>query len=310
MNRVLAASCLAALVFYSIAGPADPASAMEVPYLGGRVNDLAELLSAASESAIEKRLEELEQSTGAQVAVLTVPSLEGEVLEDYSLRVAETWKLGRGKFDDGALLLIARDERQMRLEVGYGLEGTIPDAYAKRILDEIIRPRFRTGDFDGGISAAVDVIAGLVSGDDSLPPPDDQTSLPQPKSRRTGAIAFLFFLIPVGLFSLQALSSRGCLAWFLYLFLMPFWFLFPIAMLGRPLGFLPIGLWVVGFPIVWAILHGTTAGKNWRDTGGGPFFGTGGGWSSSRGGWGGGFSGGGFSGGGGSFGGGGASGSW
>jgi len=285
-------------------------AAKEVPYLGGRINDLADLLSGPAETAMEAQLAELEKATGAQVAVLTVPSLEGEVLEDYSLRVAETWKLGRGKFDDGALLLIVRDERKMRLEVGYGLEGAIPDAYAKRILDDILRPRFRAGDFDDGVTAAVDAIAGLVAGEDSLPPPASDISPPVGNFGWPRALAFVAFLIPVSLFSLQALASRGCVAWFLYLFLMPFWFAFPMAILGRPIGLIPIGLWGIGFPIVWAALHGTAKGKSWKDSGSGPFFGTGGGWSSSRGGWGGGSSGGGFSGGGGSFGGGGASGSW
>lgn len=288
------------------------AVAKEVPFLAGRVNDLADLLSDSSESSLEARLEELEETTGAQVAVLTLPSLEGEILEDYSLRVAETWKLGRGKFDDGALLLIARDERQMRLEVGYGLEGVIPDAYAKRILDDILRPRFRAGDFDGGITAAVETIAGLVAGDEALPPPVTQGPSAIDDLGWAKAIPFLAFLIPIGLFSLQALSTRGCMAWFLYLFLMPFWSAFPLAILGSPLGLIPIGLWVVGFPLLWSLIHKTSGGKNWWDKGAGPF---GGGWSSSRGGWGGGFSGGGssgggFSGGGGSFGGGGASGSW
>ena len=283
------------------------AVAMEVPYLGGHVNDLADLLTEPAEEALEGRLVELERSTGAQVAILTVPALEGEVLEDYSLRVAETWQLGRGEFDDGVLLLIARQERQMRLEVGYGLEGTIPDAYARRILDDVLRPRFRAGDFDGGVTAAIETIAALISGEEALPPPDESAGgLAEPAGPK--AIALLAFLIPVGLFSLQAVTSRGCGAWFLYLFLMPFWLAFPMAILGQPLGLIPIGLWVLGFPIAWAALHGTAAGRAWRGTG--PFLGSGGGWSSSRGGWGGGFSGGGFSGGGGSFGGGGASGSW
>lgn len=282
--------------------------AKEVPYLAGRVNDLASLLSPSTAAAIETQLAELEESTGAQIAVLTVPSLEGEVLEDYSLRVAETWKLGRGEFDDGALLLIARDERQMRLEVGYGLEGTIPDAYAKRILDDVLRPRFRAGDFDGGVSDAVEVVSALVRGEEALPPPSVDSTRQLGDLDWSQAIAFVAFLIPVGIFSLRAITAQGCVAWFLYLFLMPFWLAFPLAILGRPLGFFPVGLWVIGFPVLWAILRGSGTGSRWQ--GPGPFFGTGGGWSSSRGGWGGGFSGGGFSGGGGSFGGGGASGSW
>jgi len=313
MNRaVTGRTALATLLAASLAFTTIAAD-LEVPYLAGRVNDLADLLSPDAETALETRLQQLEESTGTQVAVLTIPSLEGEVLEDFSLRVAETWKLGRGQFDDGVLLLIARDDRKMRVEVGYGLEGTIPDAYAKRIADDIMQPHFRAGDFDRGVTAAVDALAGLVKGDDSLPPPGSGSQTSQPASGGPGAVGFLFFLIPIGLFSLQALATRGCMAWFLYVFLMPFWFLFPLAFFGRPGGFVPFGLWVLVFPVLWAVIHNTAGGKRWLDTGSGPFLGRGGGWSSSRGGWGGfggGFSGGGFSGGGGSFGGGGASGSW
>ena len=292
-----------------VAALAVPAAhALEVPPLEGRINDLAGMISDGSEQRLEGYLAELEQETGSQVAVLTVPSLEGEVLEDYSLRVAEAWRLGRGQFDDGALLLIAREERRMRLEVGYGLEGTIPDAYAKRIVDDVIRPRFKSGDFDGGVIMAVDAIGGLIRGDDSLPPPAAESTGLGSESRGTGILGFLFFLIPLGLFSLQALASRGCASWMLYLFMMPFWLFFPLAVLGTPFGFIPVVLWIVGFPILRAILQSTGFGTSGGR--GGMLWGPTGGWSSSRGGWGGSFGGGGFSGGGGSFGGGGASGSW
>lgn len=313
MNRASVGSTVVATLLAATFAPTASTADLEVPYLAGRVNDLADLLSPGAETAIEAQLQQLEESTGTQVAVLTIPSLGDEVLEDFSLRVAETWKLGRGQFDDGVLILIARDDRKMRVEVGYGLEGTIPDAYAKRIADDLMKPHFRTGDFDGGVTAAVEAVAGLVTGDDSLPPPGSGSPTSQPASGGPGAIGFVFFLIPVGLFSLQALATRGCRAWFLYLFLMPFWFFFPLAFFGRPGGFVPFGLWVVAFPVLWALIHNTAGGQRWLDSGGGPFLGRGGGWSSSRGGWGGsggGFSGGGFSGGGGSFGGGGASGSW
>ena len=258
-----------------------------------------------------KELGDLQLSLEAQGRLRA--SLEDEVLEDYSLRVAETWKLGRGKFDDGALLLIARDDRKMRLEVGYGLEGTIPDAYSKRILDGVLQPRFRSGDFDGGVEAAVDAIAGLVRGDESLPPPTSQPTTPGSSGGSSGTIPFLFFLVPVGMFSLQALGARGGAAWFLYFFLMPFWLIFPLSMFGAPAGYIPLVLWIVGFPILRKLFGGgggpPQGGARTRSGGGPIFIPGGGGWSSSRGGWGGGF-GGGFSGGGGGFGGGGASGSW
>ena len=309
MSRPAAALPCLLMVALLAAAPGVAFADREVPVLAARVNDLAGMLSEATEAGLEAELAALEETTGTQVAVLTVPSLEGDVLEDYSLRVAEAWKLGRGQFDDGALLLIARDERQMRLEVGYGLEGTIPDAYAKRILDDVMRPHFRNGDFDAGVAAAVQSIGGLIRGDESLPPPGPTGSAPV--GDHSPLISFLFFLVPVGLFSLQALNAHGGAAWFLYFFLMPFWLLFPLAIFGSPLGFVPFAAWVVGFPILRKLFGGggggPTAGPRTRSAPG-PFFGPGGGWSSSRGGFGGGF--GGFSGGGGGFGGGGASGSW
>ena len=299
------------LVALLIASAVTIVTAKEVPFLSGRVNDLAGLLTDGTRNQLEGDLLALENDTGAQVAVLTVPSLEGEVLEDYSLRVAETWKLGRGKFDDGALLLIARDERQMRLEVGYGLEGTIPDAYANRILDDIMRPRFRSGDFDGGVVAAIDAISGLVRGDASLPPPSETAGPSGEDGRGTGLVGMLF-LVPLWIFSFQAVVARRSVAWFLYFLLMPFWLIFPLTMFGAPAGYIPLALWIFGFPILRRIFGSSNIGG--PPGGGGArsgpvIFGPGGGWSSSRGGWGGGF-GGGFSGGGGGFGGGGASGSW
>lgn len=285
----------------ALALAASMALPLEVPYLGGRVNDLADMIPADTEARIEARLERLESERGSQVAVLTIPSLEGEVLEYYSLRVAETWALGRGEFDDGALLLIARDDRKMRLEVGYGLEPTITDLASRRILDDVLRPRFRAGDFAGGIEEAVNVVAGLIEGDDLLPPPGSGSS----EATESTARRLLGFLIPVGFFSLMAIASSGCSGWVLYLILAPVWFVFPLSVFGSPWGFVPGILWMLGFPILWSLV-GRRA-RSWRSKGG---------WSSTRGGWtgggfsGGGFSGGGFSGGGGSFGGGGSSGSW
>lgn len=130
---------------------AGPSPALEVPYLSGRVNDLADLLNPGAEGRLEQTLGQLEQETGAQAAVLTIPSLEGDPLEDFSLRVVETWKLGREEADDGVLLLIARDDRKVRIEVGYGLEATLTDVQSKRIISNLMTPRFREGDFDGGV---------------------------------------------------------------------------------------------------------------------------------------------------------------
>ncbi|MDX1382130.1 MAG: TPM domain-containing protein [Thermoanaerobaculia bacterium] len=265
--------------------------------------DEAGILSPAARERVTARLEALEAERGAQVAVLTVPSLEREALEEYSLRVAETWALGRGGFDDGALLLIARDDRKMRLEVGYGLEGVLTDATSRRILDDVIRPRFRTGDFDGGIEEAVAAIDGLVRGEENV--------LPAPRGGRQGMplaqrlFGGLLFVVVVGIFSIIAVGTGSR---FLYLFLIPFWFAFPSAFLGPRLGVLAGVAWIVGFPILRLLVRrsgGGSGGSFWGGMSGGGWT-----WSSGRGSSSfGGFSGG-FSGGGGSFGGGGASGGW
>ena len=128
------------------------ALALEVPYLGGRINDTAGLLDSGTRERLEAKLAGFEAETGAQVVVLTIPSLEGEVLEQYSLRVAQTWGLGRKGVDDGVLVLIASGDRKMRIEVGYGLEAQLTDLQAGRILDSVMAPRFRGGDFSGGHS--------------------------------------------------------------------------------------------------------------------------------------------------------------
>ncbi len=269
------------------------ASALEVPYLGGRVNDLAAMLSDSFEASLEPQLEALEQETGAQVVVLTVATLDGDPVEDFAIRVAETWQLGREGVDDGVLLLIARDERQVRIEVGYGLEGTLPDALAHRIITDLITPRFRAGDFDGGVEAAVEAIAAAIRGED-LPLPDGGDRA------QTGftVVMMLFFFL---LLFFQALQTPGWAAWFLYLFLTPFLFVFPAAFAGLTAGVVTTVLWLILFPILRILLPKGSKGPGGRG-GWGPIF--------TGGGSGGGFSGGGFSGGGGSFGGGGASGGW
>ncbi len=188
---------------------ASHAAGREVPFLSGRVNDTADLIPADTEQRIDEKLAALEEATGAQVAVLTIASLEGEVLEEYSLKVAETWQLGRAEQDDGLLMLIARDDRKMRLEVGYGLEGNLTDAQAGRILNNILRPAFRDGDFGGGIEAGVDAVIGTLQGEDVIPP-DPKPSRANDISDAPIVFKFLFlsiFLLVVGSFRLWARSA-------------------------------------------------------------------------------------------------------
>ncbi len=309
MKMRRAAACFLALLAIAAA-----VAALEVPYLAGRVNDVAGLLSPQAAQQLESRLEQLEQATGAQVAVLTLPSLEDDSLEDFSIRVVETWKLGRKGIDDGVLLLVSRDDRKVRIEVGYGLEPTLTDARSRRIISNLLVPRFREADFDGGITAAVEAIDATIRGQEDLIPPGLMDSADNELSDATLFEKLIFlgiFAMVVGTFSLISIGSSGWTGWVFYLFLMPFYFSFPAAAFGPTVGLIALGLWLVAFPVLRYLL-GTSAGKS--VAGRLPRAGwSGGGWSSDRrsgGGWsGGGFSGG-FSGGGGSFGGGGASGSW
>jgi len=140
-----------------------------VPQLTARVTDQTATLSADERARLEARLTAFEAEKGAQIAVLLVPSVAPEAIEQYALRVAEAWKLGRKGVDDGVLLLIAKQDRKLRIEVGYGLEGALNDATAKRIISETITPRFKQGDFYGGIDAGLDVLIKVVGGE-ALPP--------------------------------------------------------------------------------------------------------------------------------------------
>ena len=165
---------VALLMCWASAAAADVA----VPPLTGRVVDLTGTLSSGDVDRLTQTLKNLEARKGSQIAVLIVPTTQPETIEQYSIRVAEAWKIGRKKIDDGALLVIAKNDRKLRIEVGYGLEGALTDVTAKRIIDEIITPKFRSGDFAGGISAGVDRMIGVIDGE-PLPAPAPAASLPE-----------------------------------------------------------------------------------------------------------------------------------
>lgn len=263
-----------------------------VPPLTDRVVDLTGTLSVDQIASLDKTLKDFEDRKGTQIAVLIVPTTAPETIEQYSLRVVEQWKLGRKKIDDGALLIVAKDDRTLRIEVGYGLEGVLNDATARRIIAEIITPKFRNGDFDGGIADGVERMVRVVDGE----------PLPAPKPRPDTSGSFDNFgeLLPVII--IGALVVGGILR----------------AMLGRLLGSLVMGggvafiAWAMIGALPVALIAGVIAffvtliGDAVGTGGGGRYSTGGGGWSSGSSGG----SGGGFSGGGGSFGGGGASGRW
>ena len=152
-------------------------NAGRVPELTGRVVDLADIVSPSTEAVLTARLAAFEDSTGHQIAVLTVPSLRGEVLEPYATDVFRAWGLGDAEANNGVLLLIARDDRKIRIEVGYGLEGEIPDALAARIIRNEMTPRFRDGDFGGGITAAAEALMGATQG--TYVAPQSEIGLPE-----------------------------------------------------------------------------------------------------------------------------------
>lgn len=272
-----------------------------VPELTRRVTDLTATLSAEQVAALENKLAAFEAARGSQIAVLMVPTLGGEDIAAFGIRVAEQWKIGREKADDGVILIVAKDDRDMRLEVGYGLEGAIPDAIARRVIAEVIAPRFRDDSYAAGIDAGVDQLMRLIEGE-VLPPPENPVDS---KSSGESLVLLLVLGFVLGSF-ISPMLGRGVAS--------------SVSGLGTTgLGWLMSGLLgaslkVGGLVFIAVLLWGgigRSGGGSGRGGGGG-FGGWGGGlggWSSG-GGFGGGLGGGSWGGGGGGFGGGGASGSW
>lgn len=187
----LALSCLVGLLL--VAGSAH---ALEVPPLEGHINDLTGQIPADLRRNLDARLDAYEKKTGHQLAVLLLPSLQGEPIEDFTLRVAEAWKLGRKDRDDGILLLVALNDHKVRIEVGYGLEGDVPDALGGRIIREVIAPAFRQDDIPGGITRAIEVIMAATGGEgEPLPPQQVQT-----RRRREGLPPYVLLVVVLLLF--------------------------------------------------------------------------------------------------------------
>ena len=276
---------LLALLLSGAAHAEVPQDEVKVPQLTHRVTDLTSTLDAQQIQSLESRLAEFEANKGAQLAVLIVPTTQPETIEQFGIRVVEAWKLGRKNVDDGALLLIAKDDRALRIEVGYGLEGVLNDATANRIIDEIIVPRFKRGEFYAGIESGIAAMMQIVNGE-PLPPPQRTAARGQNNIESLMFMAFVLVVAVGGM--LRALLGR-----------------FPAALLmGGALGVLA---WLTVAPLLIALLVGLMAFVFVLLGGGGRGFGGYGGGGFGGGGYGGG---GGFSGGGGGFGGGGASGRW
>ncbi len=284
--RGWAAFCVTLLFICSIASAA-VGDQIPVPPLQARVTDLTGTLTASEQAQLEQTLSAFEAQKGSQIAVLMIPTTQPETIEQYSIRVATAWQLGRKGVDDGVLLLVAKEDRTLRIEVGYGLEGIVPDAVANRITDEIITPYFKQGDFYGGIQAGIDRLLRTIEGE-SLPAPASQAKRGATDSLMQ-LIPFIFFGVLIGGGILRAVLGR-----------------FPAALaVGGLTSFI---LWFLLGSLLMAIVVGIVAAVLALLGG----MGRGGGWSSGGGGImrGGGLGGGGFGGGGGGFGGGGASGRW
>ena len=279
----------AALLLFTLGWAFIAAAQVPVPPLTGRVTDQTTSFTAEQKATLEQTLQTFEARKGSQLAVLIVPTTAPEAIEQYAVRVAERWKLGRKKVDDGAILVVAKNDRAVRIEVGYGLEGALNDAISKRIISESITPRFTQGDFYGGVTAGIDQIIRVVDGE----------SLPQRSEKPNDGVTSIQQLIPV--IFILALVMGGVLR----------------SLFGRFPGALATGsvvavvAWLFAgaisialvsglMALVFTLLSGGLGGHGFRGHRGGGY-GTGG--FGGRGG-------GGFSGGGGGFGGGGATGRW
>jgi uncharacterized protein len=271
---------------------------VEIPELRAPVTDLSGTLTPDQIATLDQRLREFEAAKGSQIAVLLVPTTQPETIEQYSIRVAERWRLGREAVDDGVLLVVAREDRAVRIEVGHGLEGALPDVLANRITDQVIVPRFRSGDFYGGVASAIDRIIAIVEGE----PLPEVLQRPQGQAPQGIGAALPIFLMLV--FVISGILRRmfgtvggafftggvaGVLVW----------------ILTSVLGF-ALGAAVIAF--LFTVFGGGGGGRGWSSSRRGHHWG--GGFGGGWGGGGGGFGGGGWGGGGGSFGGGGASGRW
>jgi uncharacterized protein len=282
MNSARAAF-VALLLCLSFAAAADVA----VPPLSGRVVDQTGTLSGGDIAALTQTLKDLETRKGSQVAVLVVPTTDQESIEQFSIRVAEAWKIGRKKIDDGALLVVAKNDRRLRIEVGYGLEGALTDATTRRIIDEDITPKFKAGDFAGGISAGVDRMIRVIDGE-QLPAPEPRQGpgLPSDIDLLNPFVIFAVFIVGSILRSMLG-RLMGSVATSGVVGLLA-WILVGSLALSAIFAIMAFVLTMFGDGIA------SLAGRGGTRSGGS----------------GGSSSGGGFSGGGGSFGGGGASGRW
>ena len=293
--------------------------AADVPYLTGRVVDNAGILSPDTRTRVTALVQAHEQATSNQIVVLTVPTIQPESIEQYATDVFNAWKLGQKGQNNGVLLVVVPHDRRMRIEVGYGLEPLLTDAAADAIIRDVITPAFKRGDYDAGVATGVAAIIARLEGTDVATAAPDAARAPvrsrsgferadMPWAQRILLSLFVFGVI--GLFTFIGIVTPG-VGWFLYVFLIPFWSVFPMMLIGPMPTLVLVAAYLIGYPLAkLRLAHTAWYQKAARDLktkgtanlGGFAVVGSGGGGGFS--------SGSGFSGGGGSSGGGGASGSW
>jgi len=296
--------------------------AADVPFLTGRVVDDANILSPDARARLTAALKAHEDATTNQVVVLTVPTIGGESVEEYAVRVFSTWKLGQKGKDNGVLVVVVPQDRKMRIEVGYGLEPTLPDGAAGQIIRTWMTPAFKAGNYDKGVE---DGVAAIIARLEGRAAPEGKTPVATTSAGRpTNSIRMpalewpmriligLFTFGIIGLFTVVGVLTPG-MGWFMYVFLIPFWAVFPIIVIGPRATVVLVAAYIIGYPIAklrmrklpWYQKAAADLKSKGRAQIGGFTFSTsgasGGGFSSSSDS---------FSGGGGSSGGGGASGSW
>ncbi len=272
--------------------------ALDVPKLQGYVNDYADMMSPQTREELDRELGAFERTDSTQIVILTVPSLEGEAIEDFGIKVAESWRIGQKDKDNGVIFIVAKQDKKMRVEVGRGLEGRLTDLMAGRIIDLVVKPRFKRGDFDGGFVAGISSLVDATRGEFKA----DRDQIPRAHERYSRTLTLLVFgaivLLVLGSISRLFGGVSGAVGLPLLAHLAGF-SLGLVALII--LAFLGLGAGLV-LPFLFS------AGGRYRGGGFGPgggFFGTGGGFGGGSD-----FGGGGFGGGGGDFGGGGASGDW
>jgi uncharacterized protein len=257
MKRSLLTLLLAILLTASLAMSAD------IPYLTGRVTDNAQILSQETRRLLTDSLKAHESRTGNQIAVLTIPTLNGGSIEEYAVDVFKEWKLGQKGKDNGILIIVVPNDRRMRIEVGYGLEGTITDLMAGRIIQHVMTPKFKNGDFNGGITDGARAVMDELEGG-KLPVAEGNEGSVSKKANfkefeepdlpiipRILIGTFVFSII--GLFTIIGILTPG-VGWFLYLFLIPFWSMFPIIVLGTRGAFICVITYLIAFPVAKLLL--------------------------------------------------------